>query len=129
MDDRYVVLAESAIRSVTSSLRPGAYLVDVLPWRMYINLWRSCACLIDDLVKYVPRWMPGARFKADAKEGYDLSSAMRFVPYYETKEKMVGESCRYSRQGSTILVLHQGTRDSETIYDKATSGRPHGQTG
>ena len=40
-------------------------------------------------VKYVPGWFPGAGFKAAAQRGRELSTAVRMVPYKETKAKVV----------------------------------------
>lgn len=46
-------------------------------------------CTQHFLVKYVPEWMPGAGFKAKAKEWRKLSQAMINVPYDMVKEKFV----------------------------------------
>ncbi|KAH8118941.1 cytochrome P450 [Phellopilus nigrolimitatus] len=71
-NDPYITLAEDGIDALVKAATPGAFLVEVIPW-----------------LKYVPAWFPGAGFQRIAKEGYELSQAMRFRPYYQTKEKIL----------------------------------------
>lgn len=50
-DDPHVEIVEKALAAVTLAGRPGAYMVDAIPW-----------------LKYVPAWVPGAGFQTKAKE-------------------------------------------------------------
>ena len=90
MHDRYVTLAEDAIRSLADAVVPGTFLVDFFPWcKVSVYDGISHLIIITTTVKYVPDWFPGAGFKTVAKRGRELSTALRFVPYRETKEKVV----------------------------------------
>ncbi|KAJ7840998.1 cytochrome P450, partial [Mycena leptocephala] len=71
-NDPYVSLAYEAVETLSNAGVPGKYLVDSLP-----------------ILKYVPSWMPGARFKRDAKEWRELASRLADVPLAETKRQMV----------------------------------------
>jgi hypothetical protein len=70
---------------------PGAFLVDLFPSRAVLSYYRCLIVFNISLVKYVPEWMPGAGFKAKAKEWRKLSQAMINVPYNMVKEKFVSE--------------------------------------
>ena len=43
------------------------------------------------LLKYLPSWFPGTGFKKIARNGYELTRAMYWVPYEITKKKLVRE--------------------------------------
>lgn len=50
-DDPHILRAELAMSAMAKAGTAASYLVDFLPW-----------------LKYVPEWMPGAKFKRDARE-------------------------------------------------------------
>ncbi|OCH84376.1 cytochrome P450 [Obba rivulosa] len=50
-DDPYIRIAEEAIQAASAASTPGAYLVDALP-----------------ILKHVPSWLPGTKFKQEAAE-------------------------------------------------------------
>lgn len=52
--------------------QPGKYLVDILP-----------------ILKYVPSWMPGAKFKRDAKEWNALLKGSVDKPFEAANQAMV----------------------------------------
>ncbi|KAI5899995.1 cytochrome P450 [Schizophyllum commune H4-8] len=64
IDDEFVRVAEEAQLAMVSAARPGAYLVDIFP-----------------ILKYVPEWFPGARFKRVAREGYELAQELQEKPW------------------------------------------------
>ncbi|THU84659.1 cytochrome P450 [Dendrothele bispora CBS 962.96] len=70
-DDPFVRLADDASRSTSEAAVPGTFYVDFFP-----NL------------KYVPEWMPGARFQRQAQKWRKLSTDMLNVPFNMVKEKM-----------------------------------------
>jgi len=72
LDDRFVVLASNSIEQLALATRPGAYLVDIIPW-----------------LKYLPKWFPGAGFQAAAEKGAKLSRDMQYVPYMDARDKML----------------------------------------
>jgi len=49
-DDEWVALADVVVNDLSDSLRPGKWLVDVIP-----------------PLRYLPDWMPGAGFKKEAR--------------------------------------------------------------
>jgi hypothetical protein len=63
-DDEFVRIAEEAQLAMVSAARPGAYLVDFLPF-----------------LKYVPEWMPGAGFRRVAREGRELAEDLQKKPF------------------------------------------------
>ena len=45
--------------------------------------------LINDAVKYIPDWFPGAGFKQYAKKGHALAMDVLHLPYAMGKERAV----------------------------------------
>ncbi|KAK0193596.1 cytochrome P450 [Armillaria mellea] len=75
-NDEFVRIAEDAQLAMVSAARPGAYLVDFLPF-----------------LKYVPEWFPGAGFKRVAREGWELAQDLQNKPYaWAKKEFEEGQS-------------------------------------
>ncbi|KAF8218550.1 cytochrome P450 [Tricholoma matsutake] len=70
-DDPYISIAEKCIRSLVVAAVPGTFLVDTFPW-----------------LKYVPDWMPLARFKRKAKEWRKLALTMVEMPFEAGKRKL-----------------------------------------
>jgi len=68
----YIAIAEEAIAAIAELLIPGAFLVDILP-----------------ILKYVPNWFPGAKFKRKAAMMRKHAERMRNATFAATKEVMV----------------------------------------
>ncbi|KAF7342604.1 Cytochrome P450 [Mycena sanguinolenta] len=71
VNDPYISLAEEAGKAFSLAVVPGRFLVDSIP-----------------LLKYVPEWIPGARFKCIAREVRALTRKLRDVPFAETKRRV-----------------------------------------
>jgi hypothetical protein len=71
-NDPYIAIAEEAIASLAELLIAGAFLVDIIP-----------------ILKYVPAWFPGAKFKRKAAMMRTHSEKMRKAPFEATKKLMV----------------------------------------
>ena len=63
-DDRYVSVAERALYAMALAARPGAFMVDMLPF-----------------LKHVPAWFPGAGFQRKAAEWKRITYEMRDAPF------------------------------------------------
>ncbi|KAJ7723816.1 cytochrome P450 [Mycena metata] len=70
-NDPLVDLADKAMTEFSEITRPGAFLVDVMP-----------------ILKYVPSWFPGARFKRLAKMYTKSCDDMAEIPLAYVKEQM-----------------------------------------
>ncbi|KAJ7209147.1 cytochrome P450 [Mycena pura] len=75
-DNPYVTLAHKAVQTFSIASVPGVYLVNTIP-----------------ILKYIPRWFPGAGFKRQAEEWLKLSRGMLELPFAETKRQMVFSLC------------------------------------
>ena len=71
-NDPYVAIAEEAIAAVVELLIAGAFLVDIIP-----------------ILKYVPEWFPGAKFKRKAATMRTQAEKMRNATFAATKKLMV----------------------------------------
>ena len=71
-DDPYIKMAEEALGSISELLVPGAFLVDIIP-----------------ILKYVPKWFPGAKFQSKAAVMRKHAEIMRNTPFAATEELMV----------------------------------------
>jgi hypothetical protein len=85
-DDPYVRLAEETNRAVTLIARPDYYLVDALP-----------------ILKYVPRWFPGAQFQRDAIKYRANSAEFRDAPFRHVKKAMVCATSSPCRCGNDYI--------------------------
>jgi hypothetical protein len=68
--DEFVRIAEEAQLAMVSAARPGAYLVDFLPF-----------------LKFAPEWFPGADFKRVAREGWELGQDLQNKPFAWAKKQ------------------------------------------
>ena len=75
MDNEYVELMESVIKSFGIIKTPGAFWIDSFP-----------------LMKYVPAWFPGAAARKFGESYKPLVQLMRDKPFYAAKDAMVS-SC------------------------------------
>ncbi|KAJ7169194.1 cytochrome P450 [Mycena crocata] len=105
VNDPYVELAFNAVHALSEAGVPGKYLVDSIP-----------------LLKYVPSWMPGAKFKRDAKEWKKLALDMRNVPFAETKRQMASGNAPPSFAGDCINALNaqDSYKGSDSYYTERT---------
>ena len=74
-NDPYIKIAEEAIAAMTELLIPGAFLVDIIP-----------------ILKYLPKWFPGAKFQSKAAEMRKHAEITRNTTFEATEELMV---CHY----------------------------------
>ena len=72
MDNEYVELMESVIKSFGIIKTPGAFWIDSFP-----------------LMKYVPAWFPGAGFKRKAEVWRQYAMEMFDRPFDQTTDLMV----------------------------------------
>ena len=79
-DDPYIKMAEEALGSISELLVPGAFLVDIIP-----------------ILKYVPKWFPGAKFQSKAAVMRKHAEIMRNTPFAATEELMVCHSSPFFR--------------------------------
>lgn len=90
-DDPYILTAEHAVASISATTNAGSYLVDVLPFCEYIEFLRLHLRSIFNIpvVKYVPEWVPGARFQKDARLWKASVMKMLHQPFDVVKARMV----------------------------------------
>jgi len=73
--DPYIETVEHGLDALAAASIPGAFLVDTFP-----------------ILKYVPRWMPGASFKRKAEEWKELGRRIVEEPFEAAKRNMVSGS-------------------------------------
>ncbi|KAJ7251241.1 cytochrome P450 [Mycena rebaudengoi] len=78
-NDPYMETAEAAIDAITQATVPGRYLVDMIP-----------------ILKYVPAWFIGARFKRQAREWNKLIDKMIQLPFKATKRLVADGTAPHS---------------------------------
>ncbi|EIN09035.1 cytochrome P450 [Punctularia strigosozonata HHB-11173 SS5] len=93
--DEMVRIAEEAMDGFARASEPGRYWVDQFP-----------------ILRYVPEWMPGAGFKADAREMRRALERLYDVPYAFVKEQ-VRERKALKSFTSTYLEERGGGRGAE----------------
>jgi hypothetical protein len=71
-DDPYISIAEEAVSGFIEAGIPGAFLVDFLP-----------------ILKYVPRWFPGAGFQKKAARWREAFNTMADKPFCHVKVQLV----------------------------------------
>jgi hypothetical protein len=87
-NDEFVTLAEKVRDVGVEAEKKGPYLVDIFPLRAYRSL-RTHPYGNASAVKHVPTWIPGARFKRDAREWGKVVDQLRRRPYEMVKKQMV----------------------------------------
>lgn len=70
--DPYVDMVDKAMENFTITTTPGAFLVDVLP-----------------ILRHVPIWFPGAKFKKLASEWREEVTEMVEAPFAMVKQQVV----------------------------------------
>lgn len=71
-DDEYVVLAEATVAIQNAITVPGKYLVEVLPF-----------------LRFLPSWLPGAKFRREGKTWMPITRRMRDAPWDFTMKTIV----------------------------------------
>ena len=105
-NDPYVKIAEDAVRAIAELIIPGTFLVDIIP-----------------ILKFVPKWFPGAKFQRKAAVMRKHAVIGRNRPFAATEELMVFDSTRlpvffklddtYTFSGQRwlcTLVRHRGAK-------------------
>ncbi|KAK7013825.1 O-methylsterigmatocystin oxidoreductase [Favolaschia claudopus] len=95
--DEYVKLADETLAGVVLSGQFGSYLVDYLP-----------------ILKYIPSWFPGAKFKRDGLKYCKLSKEMCNRPFEMMKARMESGSAETSL---TTIELETLFRERDTDLD------------
>ena len=72
-DDPYILRAEDALDGLNQATIPGAFWVDFFP-----------------ILKYVPRWFPGAGFQKKAAGWREINAIMIEKPFRYVEEQLVG---------------------------------------
>jgi len=95
-DDPVVEVVGAAVNGFSDTSEPGAYFVDVMPFRKSLFLpsllleMITISCFLSLLtVRYVPDWFPGAGWKTKAKEYARLTEDMAETPHQFVKDQMV----------------------------------------
>ena len=89
-DDQFLNASIEAIRVIGTATTPGKFLVDVIPTREYLYV-QTAACkhlTNPPIVRYIPDWFPGTRFKALAKEARDKFKISVDGPFEYVKNAM-----------------------------------------
>ena len=73
-NDPYIKIAEEGVGAAGELLIPGAFLVDIIP-----------------ILKYVPKWFPGAEFQRKAVVMREHAARIRNATFAATEELMVYE--------------------------------------
>ncbi|KAI0326165.1 O-methylsterigmatocystin oxidoreductase [Cubamyces sp. BRFM 1775] len=84
-NDPYINMAEKETEIFSEIFMPGRYLVELLP-----------------ILKHIPAWFPGAKFKRDAAKWEPLVSSVRHVPYNATLEAIARGDVRPSMVTSLV---------------------------
>jgi len=97
-DDSLLDLAETAVYGFSECMEPGAYLVDMIPFRKSPFLLGTPVEILKTLfpraVRYVPDWFPGAGWKVKAKRYAKSLDDTTEIPYQFVKDQMVSRwSC------------------------------------
>ena len=71
-NDPYIKIAEEGVKAAGELLIPGAFLVDIIP-----------------VLKYVPGWVPGAKFQSKAAMMRKHAARIRNTTFAATEELMV----------------------------------------
>ncbi|KAJ7587011.1 cytochrome P450 [Mycena floridula] len=98
-NDEFVRIAEEAQLAMVSAARPGAYLVDSLPF-----------------LKFVPEWFPGADFKRVAREGWELAQELQERPWAWAQERLAEGTAKPSF--FTLLMESKGLVTDDPIEEQ-----------
>ncbi|KAJ6494240.1 cytochrome P450 [Mycena sanguinolenta] len=93
-DDPYIAISEKALQAMVATGIRGAFLVDSLPF-----------------LKYVPEFFPGAGFKKQAREWFEVVDAMPNVPYDFVKKARAEGTARSSIASRVLDEIEEGSSD------------------
>jgi len=94
-DDPIVEVVGAAVDGFSDTSEPGAYLVDMIPFRTSLFLPGALLRILTissfllRIVRYVPGWFPGAGWKTKAKRYAGLLEDMADTPHQFVKDQMV----------------------------------------
>jgi hypothetical protein len=100
-NDPYIKNAEKAAVVGSELLIPGAFLVDIIP-----------------ILKYVPKWFPGAKFQIKAAKMRKYLQRIRNTTFSATEELMVCDSFTFSRVLTCLYVYI--FRPAETMTPRSS---------
>ncbi|PFH49608.1 hypothetical protein AMATHDRAFT_76109 [Amanita thiersii Skay4041] len=115
-DDRYITVAEKALDGMAKAANPGAFLVEVLPFREY-----PPSCLQE--------WFPGAGFKRKAREWREAVMEMKDAPFEEITKTLKEGTASPCFVSNLIMDLDsKGDQDRETTMEtiKGCAGLAYG---
>lgn len=72
MNDTYVITAQEALKGMSVTHVPGLFWIEYFPF-----------------LRYIPSWVPGAKFKTVANKYRPYVERMRDEPFEATKREMV----------------------------------------
>ncbi|KAF8661211.1 hypothetical protein AX16_001491 [Volvariella volvacea WC 439] len=103
VDDPIVRIAEKALATANEANIPGRFLVEALPW-----------------LKYVPEWMPFARFQRQAREWREHAISMREVPYHAVRDDVLSGTGIDSLVAEGLRAIKEGddAQEKEDIVKK-----------
>ncbi|KAJ7032293.1 cytochrome P450 [Mycena alexandri] len=102
VDDPYIALAERAVQSAAEASIPGRFMVDAFP-----------------LMKYIPEWFPGAKFKRKAKQWRKFAQDLQDVPFAEVQRQVTAGIVPPSFAGESLQALNEYA-PGRTYYDENT---------
>jgi len=97
-DDPYVSLVEEGTIAAGLAAIPGNFLVDTFTW-----------------LKHVPAWFPGAGFQQIARKGLQLSHDMRYIPYEDSKNKILNGDAKPS---FTLEMVEQQASEGSGLTEE-----------
>ncbi|KAL1941769.1 hypothetical protein VTO73DRAFT_6769 [Trametes versicolor] len=103
-DDKYVKMAEDGIEAFSNLLVPGKYLVEQFP-----------------VLRFLPKWMPGAQFRRDAADATIVVHGVRDVPWSHTVEAMREGTAVASM--TTKMMEHISTLDGRDAEEEEIVAR------
>jgi hypothetical protein len=84
--DPLVELAGKAMDEFAKAAVPGVWVVDIMPFRKYSAYLKGKAKLL--VVRYLPDWFPGTRFKRTARQWRATLTDLTERPYAFVKHQM-----------------------------------------
>ncbi|KZV91307.1 cytochrome P450 [Exidia glandulosa HHB12029] len=102
-NDPYIQMGEDALGIASRAGAAGAYLVDVLP-----------------ILKYIPSWFPGAKFKRDAKVWKATQLRARDGPHAWAKQQIAAGTARPSMTSHLLEAEIDGAPIPEEVVANST---------
>ncbi|KAK7687283.1 hypothetical protein QCA50_009788 [Cerrena zonata] len=99
-NDRYVQIAEHSLQALCATTNAGSYLVDSLP-----------------ILKYLPKWFPGAKFKREADVWKPSVYAMLNEPFNFVKSRLVDGHAQECAATSLLEGMVKKSKDPRYMED------------